>query len=555
MDILYDARLVLLSVAVAVLASYAALSLASRIALARRAWYSRAWLAGGALSMGTGIWSMHFVGMLAASLPIRMTYDVGLTLASLLIAVVVSGFALKLVGSKTLPARRLVGGGALMGAGIASMHYVGMAALEISPAITYQPLLFAASILVAMVASGAALWLAFRLRSDTMRSVFWKKAGSAVLMGSAIFGMHYTGMAAAQVATGSICTSPGQVDNTWLGITIAAFAFLLLATTLLISVFDAHLAQRSARHTRKLLQVNQRLRRWSLELDQANKRLEQEVEKRRMAQAEVSRLNAELERRVAQRTAQLEALNKELEAFSYSMAHDLRAPLTAIDGFGRLLLDSAGQDIDSRSRHYFDRIHSSVSQMAELIDALLSLAHVSRASLAWTAVDLGELASGALQRLREAQPQRQVTCQIEDGLVAHGDLGLFKIVIENLINNAWKFTARQPEALIQVGREHQPDGRLAYFVRDNGAGFDMAYAGKLFHSFQRLHSMNEFPGAGIGLVNVQRIVERHGGRVWVQSSPGEGATFYFCLDERQHGVMGEVWLPERGTEHMSLIRT
>lgn len=529
MDILYDARLVLLSVAVAILASYAALSLASRVALARRASDSRVWLAGGALSMGTGIWSMHFVGMLAASLPIQMTYDVGLTLASLLIAVIVSGFALQLVSRKTLPVSRLVGGGALMGAGIAAMHYVGMAALEIAPGIEYRPLLFAASILVAMVASGAALWLAFQLRSDSMRSVFWKKAGSAVLMGSAISGMHYTGMAAAQVAAGSICTSADQVDNTWLGITIAAFAVLLLATTLLISVFDAHLAQRSARHARKLQVANQRLRHESLELERANQRLEQEVERRRLAQAEVSRLNSELEGRVRERTAQLEAVNKELEAFSYSIAHDLRAPLTAIDGFRRLLLESAGETLDEKNRHYFDRIHGSVNQMSELIDALLSLAQVSRAGLERTAVDLGSLAGATLERLREAEPQRVVTCRIQSGLVAKGDLRLLKIAIENLVSNAWKFTSYKPAALIEVGRELQADGQAAYFVRDNGAGFDMAYVGKLFRSFQRLHPTKEFPGTGIGLVNVQRIVERHGGRVWVRSAPGDGATFYFCL--------------------------
>lgn len=529
MEILYDARLVLLSVAVAILAAYAALSLASRVSLARRASQSRAWLAGGALSMGTGIWSMHFIGMLAATLPIRMTYDVGLTLASLLIAVIVSGFALRLVSSKTLPFSRLIGGGTLMGAGIAAMHYVGMAALEIAPAIEYQPLLFAVSILVAMVASGAALWLAFRLRSDTVSSVIWKKAGSAALMGSAISGMHYTGMAAAQVAAGSICTSPDQVDNTWLGITIAAFAVVLLAITLLISVFDAHLAQRSARHARKLLQANQRLRHESLELERANGRLEQEVEQRRLAQAEVSRLNAELECRVAQRTTQLQAANKELEAFSYSIAHDLRAPLTAIDGFRRLLQESCGAAMDDRQRHYFDRIHGSVNQMSELIDALLSLAQVSRASLEWTAVDLGALARSRLERLREAQPRRRVACHIEDGLMAYGDLRLSKIAVENLINNAWKFTAYQPAALIEVGRAVQEDGQSAYFVRDNGAGFDMAYVGKLFRSFQRLHSAKEFPGTGVGLVNVQRIIERHGGRVWVHSSPGHGATFYFSM--------------------------
>ncbi|WP_019142283.1 putative bifunctional diguanylate cyclase/phosphodiesterase [Noviherbaspirillum massiliense] len=254
----YESGLVVLSIIVASLAAYAGLELAQRVTLARER-AAGLWLAGGAFSMGLGIWSMHFVGMLAFSLPIRISYDILLTLLSLLISVAVSGFALFLVSRPRVGAASLCAGGTLMGLGISAMHYAGMAAMRMQPGIAYDPMLFAASILVAIVVSIAGLWLATTLRKDDSRMALAKKAGSAVLIGLAICAMHYTGMAAANFADGSICTVQGGVDSTWLAVTISLATIGILVITLLLSAADSRLASRTAGLTRSLRHANERL--------------------------------------------------------------------------------------------------------------------------------------------------------------------------------------------------------------------------------------------------------------------------------------------------------
>ena len=254
----YSYWLVLLSVLVATLASYTALDLASRITAAKgRA--ALLWLVGGAFSMGTGIWSMHFIGMLAFSLPVPMGYDAPVTLLSMLIAIVASGFALYTVSRDTLAVRNLLWGGVLMGIGIASMHYTGMAAMQTSPPIQYDPLLFCASIVIAISASLAALWIAFTLRTESVWMIYAKYA-AAVIMGAAITGMHYTGMAAARFAADTICLTGPLVDNSWMAGTIALVTFLILSTTRVLSVFDARMATRTARMAKSLQQANAELK-------------------------------------------------------------------------------------------------------------------------------------------------------------------------------------------------------------------------------------------------------------------------------------------------------
>ncbi len=282
MVVSYDFWLVLLSILIAVFASGVALDLASRVSATQGSKAAVYWLTGGALSMGTGIWSMHFIGMLALRLPMPMSYDVSITLLSLLIAIIVSGFALYVVASSaTLGVLRLLGAGVLMGIGIASMHYVGMAAMQMQPPIRYAPLLFNLSILFAVALSVVALWIAFQLRSETVLSAFWKKLGSALIMGGAISGMHYTGMAAAIFAPDSVCTvSPQDINNLWLAGAIGGFAFMFLATTLLISVFDTHLTSRAVVHAEKLRQLNVNLEKQASELSSANALLEQQVQER-----------------------------------------------------------------------------------------------------------------------------------------------------------------------------------------------------------------------------------------------------------------------------------
>jgi light-regulated signal transduction histidine kinase (bacteriophytochrome) len=223
-----------------------------------------------------------------------------------------------------------------------------------------------------------------------------------------------------------------------------------------------------------------------------------------------------------------EAARRELESFSYSVAHDLRAPLRHVDGFSQVLLEDSSANLDEKARDSLRRVRAAAQRMAELIDDLLQLSRVGRAEFRREPVDLSDLAGAVARDLEGTESRRHVRCTVEDGLMADGDVRLLRMVFENLLGNAWKFTSRVTEAAVEVGRvrsEIEP----AFFVRDNGAGFDSAYADRLFRPFQRLHSETEFPGTGIGLATVQRIIQRHGGRIWAEGEVGAGATVYFTI--------------------------
>nr|WP_231374478.1 MULTISPECIES: ATP-binding protein [unclassified Polaromonas] len=258
------------------------------------------------------------------------------------------------------------------------------------------------------------------------------------------------------------------------------------------------------------------------------------------AKDEILLLNSELEDRVHQRTLQLEAANQALEAFSYSVSHDLRAPLKTIDGFSHLLERAVADKAGEKGKHYMDRIRSGVRHMGELIDGLLALAQLSRDTLQFSEVDMSTMARRIAQECQEHEPHRQAQICIQDAMVATGDRRLLGVVMQNLLNNAWKFTSKHELTHIEVGSTASADNETVYFVKDNGAGFDMAYAEKLFGTFERLHSPSDFAGTGIGLATVKRVIDRHGGRVWAEGKVNDGAMFCFTLADARAITPGQV---------------
>ena len=257
-----------------------------------------------------------------------------------------------------------------------------------------------------------------------------------------------------------------------------------------------------------------------------------DISELKKAHEELHKHQDRLENVIEERTLDLEAANRELESFSYSVSHDLRSPLRSIDGFSQILIEDYGSQLDENFRDHLQRIRSGAQRMGRLIDDLLKLSRVSRGGLNRQTINLSSIAEEIADGLRQSNTQRTAEITIQPGLVTNADYGLLRVVLENLFANAWKYTQyNKNSTLIEFGSEQQ-NGNTVYIIKDNGAGFDMTYANKLFGAFQRLHRLEEYEGSGIGLATVNRIIQRHGGKVWAESEPGKGATFYFTLTEK-----------------------
>jgi light-regulated signal transduction histidine kinase (bacteriophytochrome) len=249
------------------------------------------------------------------------------------------------------------------------------------------------------------------------------------------------------------------------------------------------------------------------------------------AEREVQRLNDQLNQLVDERTVELASANKELEAFAYTVSHDLRAPLRTMDGFSQALIEDYSQTLDDTANDYLQRIRRAAKRMASLIDELLDLSRVTRLEMDRVSVNLSLMAEEVVKDLRESDPERPVEILIEDGMRNTCDRRLLRAALQNLLSNAWKFTSSKDEPIIEFG-SLDVDGETVYYVKDNGAGFKMEFAEKLFKPFQRLHRADEFEGSGIGLATVERAISRHGGRIWAEGETGKGATFYFTFRKK-----------------------
>ncbi len=278
----------------------------------------------------------------------------------------------------------------------------------------------------------------------------------------------------------------------------------------------------------------EKLRQAYQKMHEANNALIEDNIARRRAEAEVRHLNTVLEDRVQQRTAQLTAANSELNSFCYSVSHDLRAPLRRIEGFRRILAEHYGGSVDDKGQHYLNRIEAGTREMGEMIDSFLRLSRATQGSMQLEECNLSTMVEAIFAKLRERDPARNAHLQLQPGVTARVDRRFFEMLLTNLLENAWKYTRDLPEAVIEFGAKNTQDG-VEYYLGDNGVGFDMQYADRLFAPFNRLHKPEEFDGVGIGLATVQRIIARHGGSIRAEAEPGKGATFYFSLWTGNHG--------------------
>ncbi|MFC7514731.1 MHYT domain-containing protein [Herbaspirillum sp. GCM10030257] len=493
----YDTPLVLVSILVAIFASYTALSMAGRVTTSHGT-AERLWIGGGALAMGIGIWAMHFIGMLAFRLPIPVGYDFWITFLSLLLPVVVSGMALHQVSRPELPVQRLIAGAVLMGIGINAMHYTGMFAMRMAPGIRYDPLLFAASVIIAVVASAAALWIAFRLRGNVPQ-VWLPRAGASVIMGVAIVGMHYTGMAAAGFPENSICMAAGNgFDQDELALMVILASFGVLTVALLTSVFDARLESRS-----QVLAASQAI-----------------AEERQIL----------LLRERAART-QAESMSALKDEFLATLSHELRTPLNAILGWAQIL--GGGARDEATLVKGLETIERNARAQAQLIEDLLDMSQIisGKVRLDVRPIDPANFIEAALETVRPAAMAKNIrletTLDPQAGQIA-GDPNRLQQIMWNLLSNAVKFTPNGGHIHVSLNRSA---AGIAIRVVDSGIGIQPEFLPYVFDRFRQADASTtrRYSGLGLGLSIVKQLVELQGGTVTV-ASRGDGNGAAFTLD-------------------------
>jgi signal transduction histidine kinase len=489
----FHTPLVVLSIMVAIFASYTALSLAERVARSHgRSVY--AWTGGGALAMGSGIWAMHFLGMLAFRLPIPVGYDVPLTLLSLLLPILVSGIALWRVGRPQVGLKGLAGSGVLMGLGINTMHYTGMAALRMRPAIEYDPGLFTLSALIAVLASIGALWIGFKLRHNIPHA-WLARIGAAVALGCAISGMHYTGMAAAHFPAGSICMAASRgVSQDGLAVMVVIASFGILTIALLVSVFDASLE----RHSRLLA----------------------------ASQAAVEERQGMLVREREARS-QAESVSAMKDEFLATLSHELRTPLNAVLGWA-VLLQRGTQDAATRQRG-LEAIERNARAQAKLIDDLLDMSRIiaGKVRLEVQEIDAAGFVEAAVETARPAALAKRIelTTRLAGGGAITGDPNRLQQVMWNLLSNAVKFTPA--EGTIGVTLE-RAGPEVVITVADSGIGIAPEFLPHVFGRFRQADASTtrRHGGLGLGLAIARQLVELQGGTIAVDSQgTGCGTTF------------------------------
>ncbi|WP_372632960.1 response regulator [Cohnella sp.] len=519
----YDTALVVFSYVVAVVASYTVLDLAGRVS--ESSGFSRAmWLVFGAAGMGMGIWSMHFVGMMAFKLDVPVAYDLTLVIVSVLVAIIASYVALSVVGKNQPTMGNLLGGGLLLAVGISAMHYIGMAAMLID--IMYDPLMFALSILIAVVASIAALWLAFYFRKESGEGEVWKKLGSGLIMGGAIVGMHYTGMFAASfhIGTRSEIASGMLLDQKWLAYFISGGTLFTLGLSLL-GIF-----------------VSKRFSRKDSEIELKSREIY-------LKNQELQRLNDHLEELVRERTAQLEKAHDEAiqanrikSQFLANMSHELRTPLNAIIGYSEMLVEEAEELGEPAFAADLEKISKSGKHLLALINDILDISKIEagKMDVYLETCDLGSVLQEVMSTVKpliESNGNRLET-KWEDAVMTT-DVTKLRQIMLNLLSNAAKFT--RDGAIRIEGRLMEKKGTSGYSIRvaDSGIGMTEEQIGKLFQPFTQADSSTtrKYGGTGLGLTITQRFCELLGGDISVESRTGEGSSFTCWLPL---GQVGEV---------------